>query len=237
MRNRSFEKIFYNDGIYPYVRLIKAERDGAPDVILFVFDSTQILRLYERISIDTIQKRIAHGEMTETECNWLLRECVSIGQSATVNGQPVNLANCVRIAALHHHPLESPERGKLANLKGMYNSKLFVEACLKSGMNLVLFGHQHKAYAATIRSQHGNTPFGPPGPVHFLCCPTTFEYTCRKPGFYLHELYSNRGRVRHYYWEGAGFSEEPEVLPLSFTYPGGQVAQGNDPGARTQLSR
>jgi hypothetical protein len=126
--------------------------------------------------------------------------------------------NCVRIAVLHHHPLEEDASNSDDRLKGMDNNDGFIRACFESGINLVLFGHKHKAYQRTLPNTSGeDTPFGRPGPLHFLCCPTTFEYTAREPGFYVHEIYTDRAEVNQYYWRGAGFSLRPKRFVYDFT--------------------
>jgi 3',5'-cyclic AMP phosphodiesterase CpdA len=216
-RSTRFEKVFFEGASYPYVRLIEPPRPGSPYVLLFVFDSTQVLRLRERLTMDMLLKRMARGEVSPAECNWLGRESRRISELEKVGNLSLDLKNCVRLVALHHHPVESPKRGRFAQFKGMDNNAQFVRACLDAGINVVLFGHQHQAYRVTVPgSGHGMTPFGPRGPVHFLCCPSTLEYSVRKPGFYLHEVYLDRIAVHHYYWEGGGFSEHPDTFVRRF---------------------
>jgi 3',5'-cyclic AMP phosphodiesterase CpdA len=214
-RSRRFEQVF-NDDSYPYVQLIMPERQGGPQILLFVFDSTQVLRLHERLTQDMLIRRIARGEVTRGECEWLVRTCQEIAEKNTVRGRAVDMNNCVRIVALHHHPVAAPKKTGLAHLKEMENNEFFVKACLDSGINLVLFGHQHFAYGLTVTGDGGTTPFGPSGPVHFLCCPSTLEYSVEEPGFYLHEITADQVTVYHYYWKSGGFSEKPRIFALQF---------------------
>jgi hypothetical protein len=75
-RSEEFEKVFH-DGYerkYPQGRLIASPAgSGSPSILMFVFDSTQVLRWRERLTFDMLARRIACGEVTPAECLWLTR--------------------------------------------------------------------------------------------------------------------------------------------------------------------
>lgn len=200
-RSRRFESVF-EDRSYPYVKTLPPPRAGAPSIAFFVFDSTQTLRLQERVfSADTLPARVARGEVSSAECQFLVRESKDLSKQ-----EPEVM---VKIALLHHHPLPPPASDRLARLKSMDNSKEFVAACLEAGINLVLFGHQHIAFERTVTD-------GPKRRTHFLCCPSTFEYTVKEPGFYLHNIFATHASVAHYQWQGAGFASSPQQYTFKF---------------------
>jgi hypothetical protein len=213
-RQRRFEEMFKN-ARYPRVELIKAAAGSSrPDVVLFLFDSTQTLRLSQRFNP---LERIARGEVSIAECDWLVRQSSVIARDG-VDGVPVNLSNCVRIAALHHHPVMPPDIDlPPVRLMSMDNDELFCKSCLEAGINMVLFGHQHFAYQRTATSgAAGQTPFGPVAPVYFFCCASTSEYSVKKPGFYLYDIGTSGVDAYQFEWSGEGFTRNPTLTQLAF---------------------
>jgi 3',5'-cyclic AMP phosphodiesterase CpdA len=213
-RQRHFEETF-EDASYPRVQVIKADEvSGRPDIVLFLFDSTQVLHLRHRFDP---RKRIARGEVGLGECDSLIRRSWDIARDGHANGVQVDLANCVRIVLLHHHPILPKETDRPNYLTSMDNDKLFCRSCLEAGINMVLFGHQHFAYQVTGRStESGRTPFGDVAPVHFFCSASTSEYSETDAGFYLYDVGTSGVDAYQFRWSGAGFSRRPEVMTRQF---------------------
>jgi hypothetical protein len=211
--HRRFEKVFNQSG-YARVEVVRAARGGTrPDIILFLFDSTQTLGL--RVEWKPWE-RIARGEVSRAECDWLLEHSQKIAADEAVGGEPIDLGNCVRIAVLHHHPVLPSRDSPSDRLKEMENGEAFRRACVEAGMNMVLFGHQHFAYQVQgVLGQAGQTPFGPAAPVYFLCCASTTEYSTREPGFYVYDVNADGCDVYQFRWEGDGFDRvEHRRLPF-----------------------
>ena len=203
------EDVFAIAQRYPYTRVLANPNSVA--VILYVFDSTQRLRLHERLLSNRLN-RIARGELSQAECLWIRRENARLAAAHRDNPTEVDPSTAVRIAVLHHHPV-LPEDGSLANkLTSMDNNQAFVDACIQEGIQVVLFGHQHHQYARTVTPPDGmQTPFGPATPLRLLCCPTTCEYSALLPGFYVHEVRPHQLTTRVYAWATAGFQEGPSL--------------------------
>ena len=218
-RQRHFEQIFGEpDGGYPYIKILKADpSSGRPDVVLFVFDSTQTLGIRQRFWKP--QQRVAEGEVGLAECDSLLVRSRRIADEGHWRAINVDRARCVRIAVLHHHPRLPAEgdRCKSRPLMGMANSELFERRCVEAGINLVLFGHQHCAYQLTaVPSSAGETPFGPSAPSYLFCCASTSEYSAKDAGFYVYDIAVGGVDIYEFTWAGQGFTQRPEAMQLTF---------------------
>ncbi len=221
-RQRHFEEIF-DDASYPRVQVVNAPRGSTgPDIIFFIFDSTQVLRLIQRRNpLD----RIARGEVSLAECTWLVRTCSEIARTGYANGVSVDPGSCVRIALLHHHPVlphtnrlpPSRAQSLTRHLTRMDNDEAFQRSCLEAGINMVLFGHQHFGYRRTATSTTpGQTPFGADGPVHFFCCASTSEYSVPDPGFFIYDVGRRGVDAYEFGWDGCGFTRKPTLTRLPF---------------------
>jgi predicted MPP superfamily phosphohydrolase len=132
--------------------------------------------------------------------------------------------NTIRIALLHHHPVapaeavsqdavpastsflakvkdffsgaESIERASTYDeLMKMHNHDVFLRGCFACGVQLVLFGHQHKPYWRLIEAPPDaaspETPFGLASRyLRAFCCPTTLQYDAPGYGFYVFDFLS-----------------------------------------------
>jgi hypothetical protein len=100
----------------------------------------------------------------------------------------------------------------------MVNHETFVRFCFKTGINLVLFGHEHIQYGLEKSPPPGtpDTPIGPPSVVRFLCCPSAFEYSQDNNGFFLIDFDRDGIEVTLYEWDSFGFNTQvgPDLLPL-----------------------
>ncbi|MEI7997000.1 MAG: metallophosphoesterase [Methylococcaceae bacterium] len=119
--------------------------------------------------------------------------------------------NTIRIALLHHHPVaeknadEARDRRKSApfyrwvtnpsdsikdrklafdkNAMKLEGAARFLEQCLASGIQLILFGHQHFQYRRVISFVEKQDHF-----IRAFCCPTTLEKYKHGNGFYVFDF-------------------------------------------------
>ncbi len=219
-RSSFFERILETPEEYPYVRGYRRLPGTDPDqwtLLFFVFDSTAGLRTgFSRL------ERIARGYLTPTECLWLQTTAHDLAQNKKVKNidgleLSFRLDRCVRVAVLHHHPVLGSIRTKSGGdqLTSLLNDALFVEKCFAAGINLVLFGHQHVQYTARREPPPGldPTPFGPPKPIYFVCCPSTLEHSEERNGFYLFDFEQDRLRTELYEWRADSLAFDPVQLP------------------------
>jgi hypothetical protein len=110
----------------------------------------------------------------------------------------VRYSNCVRIVLLHHHPFDR------RSTTLMENSKEFVRFCIKAGMHLVLFGHDHKEFRVArfgkselTQDDHHQTIF--------FCCPSASEYRSEQ-GFYSFDLDQTGFYFTFYKWKDRHFA-------------------------------
>jgi DNA repair exonuclease SbcCD nuclease subunit len=220
--SNSFETIFQSAASYPYSvgyrRSAAVSDPSQPTLIFFVFDSTP-----PPTAKFWAWDRIARGQVTKSECQWLDREASRLVQEKKVKGLDgewidFDPDNCIRLAVLHHHPVVDADKAQTFRYKLTYmeNYEVFVDHCLRAGMNLVLFGHQHLQYNLKHSPSDSitKTPFGRPNEVYFLCCPSTLEYSEKRNGFYVMNFDSKRIDVELYEWNQTAF-EFAESFPIS----------------------
>jgi hypothetical protein len=85
-----------------------------------------------------------------------------------------------------------------ADLVRMDGADKFLAGCLKWGVQLILFGHQHYPYQRLVVAKgqpQVDTPFGRRvAALRAFCCPTTLQYDAKGNGFYLFD-FSSRSQV------------------------------------------
>jgi len=213
------EKVFRTPDKYPYVvgyrRAEYASDPNEPALLFFVFDSTAS-ELASFSKVYTPWYRIARGRIEDAECRWLIEQSHGITQKGQVSGLdgnsiPVNYGNTIRIAVLHHHPVDVPGTKPNDELTLMENNKSFVNACYEAGIDLILFGHQHVAYRNLISSEHQRQAH----PIFFFCCPSTSEFSEKESGFYLIHFDTSGFTLSPYIWTGRSFYEDD---PTAYSY-------------------
>jgi 3',5'-cyclic AMP phosphodiesterase CpdA len=211
-----YENVLGTPNDYPYV--VGYRRPGAPQtsaepaLLFFAFDSTPSEAVsYKWIggygtSKFSLKKRFACGRLENRECRWLedtVKDLIGSNQVKDLNGQtiPIDFNKCVRIAVLHHHPLDK------SSTTLMENSSLFIRYCFKAGIDLVLFGHDHKEfYWPEYTTQPSSLPSVSSSQwLQFFCCPSTTEYSA-KNGFYVFDFYTSHFTCELYEQKGGVFS-------------------------------
>jgi hypothetical protein len=183
---------------YPYV--VGYRRAGVPNdpdqpaVLFFAFDSTPS----KFAEIWQPWRKLARGRLEPGDLDTMFHQANDISNRGTVtalDGTTLNVrySNCVRVAILHHHPLDV-DKNTL-----MENNEDFIEYCFKAGIHLVLFGHDHKEYWLT-RYGNAELPVAEPDHcVHFFCCPSASEYSSEN-GFYTFEFDAYSVEFCFYKW-------------------------------------
>ena len=136
----------------------------------------------------------------------------------------VRYENCVRIAVLHHHPLD----GSSTTL--MENSEQFMKYCVELGMHLVLFGHDHQEFWQP-RSDFARLTNHQDHQTLFFCCPSATEYDSENE-FYTFELDTTGFLFNCYKWnsqakafvasglnERGGFVRDGLLHRIPFSHP------------------
>ncbi len=135
----------------------------------------------------------ARGSLTPAECRWLVEEAQRIRRDKEVVGldgekMSVEYETAVRIAVLHHHPVNTTQGAKPLNPTTlMEESELFVAKCLEARVDVVLFGHEHKTFACAKR-ENGHC-------TRFFCCPSSAEYSAKDTGFYAFTFHDDHFMV------------------------------------------
>jgi 3',5'-cyclic AMP phosphodiesterase CpdA len=202
---------------YPYVKGLRSENlpnaSEQPAVLFFVFDSTPgvLARFWP-------WDRLARGRIDEGARDHffkIARDINQAGSSGVVSdflGNPLNVtySNCVRIALLHHHPFDR------RSTTLMENNEEFVDVCVRAGMHLVLFGHDHKEFWVP---KHGRSVITGDNnhQTIFFCCPSASEYRSEQ-GFYSFDLDCGGFRFTFYKWKdrqftAGGLDENSRFLP------------------------
>ncbi|MGV7216184.1 metallophosphoesterase family protein [Bradyrhizobium sp. UFLA05-112] len=176
----AFERAFGLPSNYPYVVGLRrpgtANEPDEPAVLFFVFDSTPgaFARFWW-------WNRLARGRVEHGTLDAFMNQARAIEASGVVRslgGEELHVrySNCVRVALLHHHPFDR-HRTTL-----MENAAEFKEYCIKAGIHIVLFGHEHKEFRA---HDFGASELAPDAnhQVIFFCCPSASEYASEQ-GFY-----------------------------------------------------
>ncbi|MEK6320820.1 MAG: metallophosphoesterase [Acidobacteriota bacterium] len=190
-------------------------KTDSPAVIFFVIDSTLV-----QPGRRDFYNKVARGRIELGECSRIRELAAQIratGETLDLNGNTVrvNYEASVRVALLHHHPVlprELDEAGVSrfakavrkfkAGVTRMENSEPFIDACFDAGMNLVLFGHQHREYEVVLGRTDAR--FNLPHSIRFYCCPSTSEYSEQKNGFNLIDVYTDTVEVEYYRWSAVG---------------------------------
>lgn len=249
----AFEAVFSEpEGGYPFVvgyQLPGQTGQKVPAVLFFVFDST-LPQDADAAKWD----RVARGYVRVAECTRLreLRHEITNSKRVTgLNGEviEVDYENAIRIAVLHHHPVlpkaakevdavDAPRglavvRERVAGIVSgwkydpmlMVNDRLFVGACFDAGIDLVLFGHQHRTYRRRCEPDEYQDcrESNDAHDLYLFCCPATTEYKAEDSGFYLMTFFRDSFRVAPYVWNktarGNGFSFVEDVAKtLDYEY-------------------
>lgn len=196
--SKAFENQLGTPTGYPYVvgyrrpELPNSPRE--PAILFFVFDSTPsaFAKLW-------VWQKTACGRLEAGDCDKMFHlalDAASKGKVESLNGDliDINYQDCVRIAVLHHHPFDSNHTTL------MENSDIFQENCVRSGINIVLFGHDHHAFVGT-KFGYSQITNDNNHKVTFLCAPSATEYSS-KNGFYTLEFGKNDVKCNMYQWDG-----------------------------------
>jgi hypothetical protein len=158
--------------------------DNSPDepaLLIFVFDSTPA----GLFGFTWPWHNIARGRLEGGVNDRFLRKAREIAEKNKVSAidgtiLDVRYSNCVRVAALHHHPIDDNPNTL------MENSKEFIDCCLQTGMHVVLFGHKHLEFWGTCfgKSEITGTRRHK---MTLFCCPSASEYSSES-GFFLFDF-------------------------------------------------
>jgi Calcineurin-like phosphoesterase len=208
----SFEEILGTEKSYPYVRGFRPPGQTSEDLTLlfFVFDST--LPSQHEPGVNRLEV-IAQGIIGVEEINRLKAYSCKAEKDCEVTdlkGEAIKFdrKNTIRIALLHHHPVAtredeeqgSPHGNPITNPVGhvrawmksatkLINAEHFLEGCFEAGIQLILFGHDHRPYRRAIVSMHEVCgAFGPTTSLRAFCCPTTLEVSKDGNGFYVFDF-------------------------------------------------
>jgi hypothetical protein len=151
-------------------------------VLFFVFDSTPSVFA----EIRRPWRRLARGRLEAGDLDTFLHQANEISRGGPVKALDgtdmfVRYSNGVRVAVLHHHPMDRDP------LTLMENHEAFVQYCFKAGIDLVLFGHDHKEYSFSKPGNSELPVMGAYHEMHLFCCPSASEYSSEN-GFYTFEF-------------------------------------------------
>jgi Calcineurin-like phosphoesterase len=226
----SFEDALDTPRPYPYVRCFRPAGRTAEELtlLLFVFDST--LSHEDEKDISAAEKT-ARGHLKDEDIKGLLELSRHVAEQSCaldLNGAQMKFdpKNSIRIALLHHPPVASQESEErvaptfLANpiaalsdrwrqtkeaASTLLGADKFLKACFSAGIQLVLSGHDHRAYQRLVvpiardagaepKPQHPDdvtgvmSPFGLTRSLRTFCCPTTLEASGDENGFYVFDF-------------------------------------------------
>jgi len=246
-RNDNFERILLRNReiIYPYVDVfqIKSSNTGnektPPTLLFFVFDSN--LKADPEPNPKEFIGAIARGEITKEDLEIFkkLVKDASQGKVKDKDGKEFKFdsSNTIRIALLHHHPIPIPRKpssqkaGIVRMFKRMFKKEEewttalsgsgdFLKACYESGIQLVLFGHDHHQYykmwapKEPKNTEETKDVFEEANePLHLFCCPSTLEINATPNGFYTFDFY-NKERIT---WQlhSKNFDETKDLEPFT----------------------
>jgi 3',5'-cyclic AMP phosphodiesterase CpdA len=196
---------------YPYLRAYRpptSKNTSDLTLLFFVFDST-LPEGQEKKSLGGFVNALSQGRIGKDELDEaakLARNAVATGSAPAFDGPSIEFdpENTVRIALLHHHPVkeykEKPEEGGWKAVKRAFGfmdrsdeaMKLngaddFLRHCLNTGIQLVLFGHDHNSYRRVVYR-----PSDAAG-LRAFCCPTTLEHSEKGTGFYVFDFLTKDG--------------------------------------------
>ena len=208
LRSSRLEQAFDTPRSYPYLRAVKTAA-SLPDVLFFVFDSTQNPDILGGRFQFRPDLRIARGMILPGDWQWLHRSVEEIAAGRTIpsiNGRDqvtVDPENCVRVAALHHHPItggaDDPDSVQMACEHG----EEFADHCQRAGVQLILFGHRHRYFERRVAAHGQPTRFGAPEALHLVCAPTALECRSPTPGYLIYRITSNSIQAERYEWKEA----------------------------------
>jgi hypothetical protein len=136
--------------------------------------------------------------------------------------------NCVRLAALHHHPVtrgaDDPDSAQMACEHG----EEFADHCQRAGVQLILFGHRHRYFERRVPANGQLTQFGTGEALQLVCTPTALECKSPTPGYLIYRITGDSIEVERYEWReashdprrglmvGQGFHrvEGPPAIPI-----------------------
>jgi len=211
---------------YPFVVAYSKYESGKDEcpVLLFVFDSSAVnnppfgLKPHQLIS---------RGYIDDAACEWLEIKTHKIRMDGLVpelDGKTlqVDFDRCVKIVLLHHHPVEFPdikapallEAEKVAQRRHQITTKIkdqwstllnkerFLEACFASGIDLVLFGHQHLFLHRELTEDMKEITSAQilTRSIHFCGCPTTLQWAESEIGFLVYRIEWSRFAVDYFGW-------------------------------------
>lgn len=216
------EKVFGLPDKYPYVLGYQEKNksdENKPTLIFFVFDST---------ATESVKKsfapwvRIARGRIEDAECRILASQPALIKSNGIIQGIDGKTLNidydkAIKIAVIHHHPIEKKrmsetdrESGLFDSWKFMENNQSFVDACFEARVDLVLFGHQHKVYSESRVKEIQIGNFKGRHRVNFICCPSATEFSEKENGFYFLDIYEDKCVVHPFIWNGTSFVDDEQ---------------------------
>lgn len=210
LRSSQLERTFGAPRSYPYLRAAKTAA-SLPDVVFFVFDSTQNPDLRGGRLRFRPDLRMARGLILPGDWQWLHRRVADIAAGRpipSINGREqvtVDRDNCVRVAALHHHPLTRDVDDQDLAQMACENGVDFADNCQRAGVHLILFGHRHTYFPRRVPAHGQPTRFGAAQPLHLVCAPTTLEYRSPKPGYLIYRIVRGSIEVERYEWKEATY--------------------------------
>jgi 3',5'-cyclic AMP phosphodiesterase CpdA len=204
-RSDAFETVLGTPDQYPYVVGFRPRKypnsDSSPALLFFVFDSTPSMVVsYNPLALLAPRRFkpwevTARGRLEAAACRDLVdfsRKVQSDKTVKTLDGADmrINFDTCIRIAVLHHHPMDN------RNTTLMENRNQFIEYCFRAGIDLILFGHDHRQYIKYLDGYgpHDVLSVGNPHRVYFFCCPSTSEFSS-KNGFYIFDFWWDNKRA------------------------------------------
>ena len=215
-----FERALETPRTYPYVvgfRPLEDQTD-ALTLLFFVFDSTLPEGRKGNTPSDWFDA-LAVGEVSWEEVARAEELAKQVAEKKIVDrlvGDPITFdpSRTVRIALLHHHPVVTYHRETLVRRKGLFARGIdlvreyrdnreaslvqmkggdeFLAGCLRMGIQLVCFGHQHYPYRRLVAADKRTTiatPFGNRvAALRAFCCPTALQYDAKGNGFYIYDI-------------------------------------------------
>jgi 3',5'-cyclic AMP phosphodiesterase CpdA len=188
--NTSFEETFGSPSRYPYL-VAHAHGSSGRSIVFFVFDSTLI-----RPGDEFLWNRVARGRIEDAECDWLRNETKKLAAGTQLQSLDfksrvvIDPSRCIKVAVLHHHPVGAGSGTSTM----LINNENFASACRDSGMDYVLFGHEHTFYRV---SQPHTTKLGT---AHYLCAPSATQFK-GAAGFLTFDYFSGECVITHYAWK------------------------------------
>ncbi len=183
----------------PYVRVIPPSADTV--VVIVGLDSTELYRLEQLVPV----WGTARGRVSQDSLTYLRNVCNDIDENGTVvdsDGVRHNLSGSVvrKVVLLHHHPHLPPDQ-RWQFLTKLRNARRVVKTCASAGIHLVLYGHEHIAFADTTMVQAHTRRRR-----HMVCAAagSACVYSERR-GNSFSVYYFDRGSIGHEIWQSDGY--------------------------------